>query len=45
MLRLLRGEDIDSLSRELGATAVKLTERRETFPAAGGAGLKSRKGN
>lgn len=42
VLRLLRGEQLDLLSRELGVTAAKLSEWRETFVGAGGASLKSR---
>lgn len=42
VLRLLRGEDLDVLSRELGITAAKLSEWREAFLAAGRASLKSR---
>ena len=42
VLRLLRGEDLDALSRELGVTAATLSSWREDFLAAGQAGLKSR---
>jgi len=42
VLRLLRGEDLDSLSRELGVTAARLSQWRDDFLAAGEAGLKSR---
>ena len=42
VLRLLRGEDLDALSRELGITAHKIAEWKEDFLAAGQAGLKSR---
>jgi transposase len=42
VLRLLRGEDLDALSRELGVTASKLAEWRETFLAGGQVALKSR---
>ena len=42
VLRLLRGEDLDSLSRELGVTAARLSRWRDDFLAAGEAGLKSR---
>jgi len=38
VLRLLRGEDIDLVSRELGVTAV--TQRRDIFLEAGEVGLK-----
>jgi hypothetical protein len=43
VLRLLRGENLDSLSRELGVTAGTLSEWKEQFLAAGESGLKSRK--
>jgi hypothetical protein len=42
VLRLLRGEDLELLSRELGATAAELSGWREAFLAAGEASLKSR---
>ncbi len=42
VLRLLRGEDLDALSRELGITAHKIAEWKEDFLAAGQTGLKSR---
>ena len=42
VLRLLRGEDLDALSRELKVTAAKLSEWRETFLESGMAGFKSR---
>lgn len=42
VLRLLRGEDIETLSRELGVTAARLTSWREAFLAAGADGLKKR---
>ena len=42
MLRLLRGEEIDVLSRELGVTAATLAQWRERFLLAGQAALKSR---
>lgn len=42
VLRLLRGEDLDVVSRELGVPANKLSEWREAFLAAGEANLKSR---
>jgi hypothetical protein len=45
VLRILRGEDLDSLSRELKVTAATLSEWRDTFLAAGQAGLKSRSGD
>ena len=40
VLRLLRGEDIDLVSRELGVTAATLSQWRDTFLAAGESGLK-----
>ena len=43
VLRLLRGEDIDAVSRELGVTAATLSGWREDFLEAGQASLKSRK--
>ena len=42
VVRLLRGEDLDTLSRELGVTAHTLSGWRETFLFAGEAALKSR---
>lgn len=42
VLRLLRGEDLEALSRELGVTAATLSGWREVFLAGGGAALKSR---
>ena len=42
VLRLLRGEDIELLSRELGVTAAQLTQWREAFLASGAEGLKKR---
>ena len=42
VLRLLRGEDLDALSRELGVTAATLSTWREDFLAGGKAALKSR---
>lgn len=42
VLRLLRGEDLDVLSRELGVTAHKIAAWKEGFLRAGQAGLKSR---
>ena len=42
VLRLLRGEDLELLSRELAVTAAELSGWREVFLAAGGASLKSR---
>jgi hypothetical protein len=42
VLRLLRGEDLDQVSRELGVTAATLSFWRERFLASGQEGLKSR---
>jgi hypothetical protein len=42
VLRLLRGEGLDALSRELGVAASTLSGWKEAFLAAGQAGLKSR---
>jgi transposase-like protein len=42
VLRLLRGEDLELVSRELGVTAAELSGWREAFLAAGEASLKSR---
>ncbi len=42
VLRLLRGEDLETLSRELGVTAARLSQWRDDFLANGEAGLKSR---
>ena len=42
VLRLLRGEDLDALSRELGVTAATLSTWREDFLAGGKAALRSR---
>ena len=42
VLRLLRGEDIEIVSRQMGTTAAKLSQWRETFLAAGEAALKKR---
>lgn len=42
VLRLLKGESIDALSRETQQTAAKLTEWREAFLAGAEAGLKAR---
>ena len=40
--RLLRGEALDALSRELGVTAATLAQWRDRFLAAGQAGVRSR---
>ncbi len=42
VLRLLKGEDLDTLSRELGVLASTLSEWRDRFLASGQAGLKTR---
>jgi hypothetical protein len=42
VLRLLRGEDLELISRELGVTAAELTAWRDAFLAAGEAALKTR---
>jgi transposase-like protein len=42
VLALLRGEDLDTLSRKLGVTAATLAQWREQFLAGGQANLKSR---
>ena len=42
VLRLLRGEDLELVSREFGVTAAELSGWREAFLAAGEASLKSR---
>lgn len=42
VLRLLRGEDLELISRELGVIAAELSDWREAFLAAGEASLKSR---
>jgi hypothetical protein len=41
VLRLLRGEDLESLSRALGVTAARLAAWRENFLLAGTAALKT----
>ena len=41
VLRLLHGEELDALSRELGVTAATLAQWRERFLAGGQASLKS----
>ena len=45
MLRLLRGEDLETVSRLLGVTAATLTTWRDAFLAAGEAVLASRPGD
>jgi DNA-directed RNA polymerase specialized sigma subunit len=42
VLRLLRGEDIEPLSRELGVTAAKISQWRDAFLAGGAESLKKR---
>lgn len=42
VLRLLRGEDVELVSRDLGVTAAELSGWRDGFLAAGEASLKSR---
>ena len=42
VLRLLRGEDLETVSRGLGVTAATLTAWRDAFLAAGEASLASR---
>jgi hypothetical protein len=42
VLRLLRGEDVELVSRALGVTAAELSGWREAFLAGGEASLKSR---
>jgi transposase len=42
VLRLLRGEDLESVSRELGVTAATLTGWRDAFLAGGEAALTTR---
>src|SRR4051812_49127127 len=45
VLRMLRGEDLETLSRALGVTAATLTGWRDTFVAAGEASLATRSTN
>ena len=42
VLRVLRGEELDALSRELGVTAGAIAQWREQFLTSGQSGLKSR---
>ena len=42
VMRLLRGEDLESVSRAVGITAARASHGRAQFLAAGQAGLKSR---
>ena len=43
VLRLLRGEDLETLSRALGVTAATLSGWQDTFVAAGEASLSERR--
>jgi len=43
VLRLLRGEDLESVSRQLGVTAATLSEWRDRFLDGGEAALKKRR--
>jgi transposase len=43
VMRLLRGEDLDRVSRDVRVTAATLSEWRDEFLAAGESGLKTRK--
>jgi transposase len=45
VLRLLRGEDLETVSRALGVTAAALSGWRDAFLAAGEAALASRPGS
>ena len=45
VLRLLRGEDLDVVSRELKVTAARLAQWRDAFLDAGQSALKSRPGD
>ena len=42
VLRVLRGEDLDALSRELGVTAARIAEWRDRFLEGGQSNLKTR---
>ena len=42
VLRILKGESLDGLSRELKVTAARLAQWRDAFMAGGQGGLKSR---
>ena len=44
VLRLLRGEDLDLLSREYGVVAARLSQWREAFLAGGQLALQQRPG-
>jgi len=45
VLRVLRGDDLDVVSREAEITAATVSEWRDQFLASGQAGLKSRAGD
>ena len=45
VLRLLRGESLDLVAREVGITAPTLASWQEAFLEGGGVALKSRKGD
>jgi transposase-like protein len=45
VMRLLRGEDLETVSRALGVTAATLTGWRDAFLAAGEAALATKAGN
>src|SRR5438270_6217370 len=45
VLRLLRGEDLETVSRSLGVTAATLSKWRDAFLAGGEAALASRPGD
>ena len=45
VLRLLRGEELELLSREYGATAAQLSQWRDDFLVAGEAAMKKRDGD
>ncbi len=42
VMRLLRGEDLETVSRDLAVTAARVSQWRDQFLAGGQAGLKSR---
>jgi transposase-like protein len=42
VLRLLRGEDVDTVSREIGVTAATISSWRDEFIAGGQTAMKSR---
>lgn len=45
IVRLLRGEDLDALSREIGVTAATIARWRDLFLAGGQAAVKQRAGD